>query len=472
MIRFLIFISFAGVAFHASGQGTQQPFFNVKTDSIQYANIQAYILEVRAKTAEGKLGDGAALLKKINSDSLYKAREEVLKKAEWRWVYKPRKSFTSFADLKSGKINPDSVIQLSISDLRSGKVPVEVLVCKNLEELELVNTRIDELQPELNALAKLSSIYLYNNVPSQKLILGKNDHVNYLRIAGRHPEKLPKSYKNFTSLDSLNINRSKATRIPNTRHNEHLTIINAVENNITLKGSKKSKTLTHLDLRGNKVEVVRNSIGRKYPNLKALSFNMNPVKKVKPGLGKLTDLEYLSFYGTGITEIPSPVYKLTNLQVIDLFNNKIEFISPEIKNLQQLKVLYLANNRLYSLPSEIGQLKNLEELYVYNNRMDTLPASMDNLEKLRVLWVNDNFFHTIPATTWRVKNMDYLDASQNYIKQVPNEISEASQLSVLILSGALINKERDNPDLFKKLRENGTRIIYYRSDMDDQEDEP
>lgn len=468
MIRIFFSLCFIVVSTLIFAQGTQQPFFKVKADSIQYAHIQAYMQELRAKWFELKPDDKEKFQQV--SDSLYNAEREVLKKAVGRWVYKPRKSFTSFADLKSGKVNPDSVTQLSIYDLRSTQVPAEVLSCKNLEELELVNTRIDILQAELNSLTKLTSVFLYNNVPSKRLVLEPNNYVNYLRIAGHNPEKLPKSYKNFTSLDSLNINRSMATRVPNIKHNEQLIIINAVQNKITLKGYKKSSTLQHLDLRINKVTKVPNSIGRKYPNLKALSFNMNPVKKVKPGLGKLSELEYLSFYANGITEIPAPVYKLTKLQVIDLFDNKIEFVSPEIKNLQSLKVLYLANNRLYSLPDEIGQLKNLEEVYIYNNRMDTLPASMDNLEKLRVLWVNDNFFHTIPATTWRVKNMDYLDASQNFITKVPDEIAGAP-LSILILSGALMNKERENPELFEKLRKQGTRIIYYRANTDVQEEE-
>lgn len=464
MNRILFVISFTAVF---SGVLAQDfPVFKDRKDSLQYAQVSSMInvlLETRNKSGE---------LNKSRFDSLVQIKSQLMRTAiEWRIQYKANKHFIGFADLKAERVNPDTITRLSISDLKSNKVPEEVLACKNLEELELVNTRIDILQEELNTLNKLTSVYLFNNVPSKRLVLGANTHVNYLRIAGYNPEKLPKTYKNFASLDSLNINRSKATRFPNIKNNKELKIINAVHNNITLKGYKKSKSLQHLDLRMNKVAKVPNSIGRKYPNLKALSFNANPVKKVKPGLGKLTDLEYLSFYGNMLPEIPAPVYKLTKLQVVDLFDNRIESVSPEIKNLQQLRVLYLANNRLYSLPNEIGELKNLEEVYVYNNRMDTLPASMDNLEKLRILWVNDNFFHTIPATTWRVKNMDYLDASQNFIKQVPDEIAKADKLTVLILSGTLMNKERDNPELFQKLRDQGTRIIYYRADTDVQEEE-
>jgi Leucine-rich repeat (LRR) protein len=459
MIRIILVVFFTTLLSAASAR-QQFPIFKEHRDSLKYAALMNQFQRRWDDTV------------KLNVDSLQREMDVLRKKVVgWGQFYKPKKNFVSYADLKSGKVDADTVKQLSISDIRSTRIPREVLTCKNLEELELVNTQIDELQEELNSLTNLSSIYLFNNVPSNRLVLGKNSHVNYIRIAGHHPDKLPKSYKNFSSLDSLNINRSMSVRIPNIKHNKQLVMVNAVGNNITLKGYKGNKTLTHLDLRMNKVAKVPNSISRKYPNLKALSFNLNLVKKVKPGLGRLKDLEYLSFYGNGITEIPAPVYKLTKLQIIDLFNNNIEFVSPEIKNLQSLKVLYLANNKLYSLPDEIGLLKNLEEVYVYNNRMDTLPASMDNLQKLRILWVNDNFFHTIPATTWRVKNMDYLDASQNFIKQVPNEITEAKQLTVLILSGTLMNKERDNPALFQKLREKGTRIIYYRSDSDVQENE-
>jgi Leucine-rich repeat (LRR) protein len=455
MFRVTILLIFVIANLSVFGQAGQKPVFKSKADSIQFAKIR----ELRHPEADLNT-------KRLFYDSLSKVELPLLQKVVWQFVYSSRKTFTTYADLKSGIVHPDSVKQLSISNLRAPQVPVEVLKCKNLEELELVNTQIDELQNELNSLSHLNSIYLYNNVPSKRLMLGKNTHVNYLRIAGHHPEKLPKSYKSFSSLDSLNLNRSMATRLPNLKHNPELTLVNAVSNNITLKRYKGSKTLERLDLRQNKITNVPNSIGRKYPQLKALSFNSNPVKKVKPGLGKLKHLEFISFYGNMLSEIPAPVYKLTKLQVIDLFDNRIEAVSTEIKNLRDLKILYLANNRLYRLPDEIGELKNLEEVYIYNNRMDTLPASMDKLDKLRVLWVNDNFFHTIPATTWRAGKIDYLDASQNFIKRIPDEIAEAP-LQTLILSGALMNKEKENAPLFERLRKQGTRIIYYTAQSDE-----
>lgn len=399
-------------------------------------------------------------------DSLNKAEFAIRQRLTWQFVYRPKSSFTSFADLKAGKVNPEDVKSLSISDIKSAQVPEEVLRCKNLEELELVNTSIDKIQASLNQLEKLTVIYVFNNIPSGKLVLEHNEHVSYLRMAGDHPQKLPTTYKNFTGLDSLNLTRSGISKFPNIKKNQQLTKLTLTENNITLKRFKGNSTLEYLNLRRNKVTVVPNKISRKFKSLTDLSFNMNPVKKVKPGLGKLTKLEYLSFYANGISEIPKPVYNLINLKTIDLFDNRIEFVSPEIKKLQNLEVLYLANNRLYSLPEEIGSLKNLRELYIYNNRMDTLPASMDNLEKLEVLWVNDNFFHAIPAATWRAKNMTYLDASQNFIKKVPDEIVNA-KLSTLILSGKLMQKEVENPDLFSKLRQQGTKIIYYTANSNE-----
>lgn len=461
MIRFLILIVVVVSFLQAGAQ--QFPVLKDPKDSVRFALISQQLWN--------RPTNGQPYLTKSKHDSLRTLLDELGKKAlGWSQYYKPNKTYVSFTDLKTGKVNADTITRLTISDLKSTNVPEEVLACKNLEELELVNTKIDVLQEELNSLVKLTSVYLFNNQPARRLRLEPNNHINYLRIAGHHPDKLPKSYKNFTSLDSLNINRSMAARIPNIKKNKELKIINAVSNNITFKGYRKSSSLEHLDLRLNNVTVVPNSIGRKYRSLKALSFNANPIKKVKPGIARLSHLEYLSFYGNMLTEIPPPVYKITTLQVIDLFDNRIEFLSPDIKNLQSLKVLYLANNRLYRLPDEIGLLKNLEEVYVYNNRMDTLPASMDKLEKLRILWVNDNFFHTVPATTWRVGKMEYLDASQNFIKKVPDEIAEAP-LSILVLSGTLMHKERENPELFEKLRKQGTRIIYYTANSEISEED-
>lgn len=471
MFKAPLFLIFVITVFCATGQGVQKPFFKTKADSTQFANIQKARNELRLAFSETKNDADASKLTR-QFDSLNTIEAGLMRKASWLYAYSPRKSFTSYADLKSGNVHPDSITHLSISDLRSDRVPKEVLACNNLEELELVNTRIDELQVELNSLKKLVTIYLYNNVPTKRLVLGSNTTVNYLRIAGHNPEKLPASYKNFAGLDSLNLNRSGSSKLPNIKSNRELTKLMLVENNITLKRFKKSSSLTHLDLRRNQVSVVPNRIYRKFRSLHAISFNTNPIKKVKPGFGKLSQLEYVSFYATGIKEIPQPVYNLKNLGTIDLFHNEIEFLSPEIKNLQNLQVLYLANNKLYRLPDEIGELKNLEEVYVYNNRMDTLPASMDKLTKLRILWVNDNFFHTIPATVWRAGKIDYLDASQNFISKVPDELAEA-RLQTLILSGTLMNKEKENAELFERLRKQGTRIIYYtaKSDVPLDEDE-
>lgn len=452
----LIFVITASVVF---GQAGQQPVFKSKADSIQLAKIREMRAAYFGQSRDMNISDRQSFF-----DSLNKAELPLLRKATWQYIYAPRKSFTSYSDLKSGIVSPDSIKQLSISDVRSVRVPAEVLKCKNLEELELVNTRIDELQDELNSLPKLTTIYLYNNVPAKRLILGTNNTVNYLRITGNNPEKLPVRYKNFSGLDSLNLNRSGSSRFPNIKRNHELTKLMLVENSITLKRFKKSPSLTYLDLRRNQVAVVPNRI-RKFKSLQSLSFNTNPVKKVKPGLGKLDQLVYLSFYGDRLKEIPKPVYKLSELQTIDLFHNEIEFLSPEIKNLQKLEVLYLANNRLYRLPDAIGELKNLEEVYVYNNRLDTLPASMEKLERLRILWVNDNFFHTVPATVWRTGKLDYVDVSQNFIKRVPDEIADAPP-QTLILSGTLMNKERENSALFERLRKQGTRIIYYSAKTD------
>jgi Leucine-rich repeat (LRR) protein len=450
MIRSLLFIVFACVVQIANAQ--TKPVFKSKSDSIEYATLQqkmALASSTRSLTAE---------------DSLVKAYNVLRQRITWQIVYRPNNEFTRYTDLLSGTVHPDSVLKLSIADVKAAEIPEAVFACKNLQALELVNTRIDKIQTELSQLTKLKELYLFNNIPASTLLLENNPNISYVRIAGYNPEKMPKSYAGLSGLDSLNLNRSMISKLPSIKKNKELLMLTAVENNIrSVKRVKKSSSLEKLDLRLNKVTVVPNSLSRKFKSLKQLSFNTNPIKKVKPGLAKFKQLEYLSFYGNKLPEIPKPVYKLATLKVIDLFDNRIEAISPDIKNMQGLEVLYLANNRLYSLPEEIGTLKNLRELYIYNNRMDTLPASMDNLENLKVLWINDNYFHSIPAATWRAKSIHDIDASQNYIKHIPHELA-AAKLSVLILSGSLFAKEKDSPEVFEKLRQQGTKIIYYNTD--------
>ena len=410
------------------------PLFVNKRDSVEYSLVWAAIMEI---TSSPQRVDGYRD-SKVKLDSLFRLqarfRDRII---GYRIVYKADKKFTSYEDLRVGTIKPELVTRLSFADNRLKSLPKEVFLCKNLTELELVNTSIKKLPPKLNSLEKLQSIYVYNNSISGKLRLGKNTKVKALVIRGVKSDNLPRTYKKFKMLDTLDLSRNiDLNTFPNIYKNKELNKLNLLENNITLVDLKNisNNSLEELNLMKNKIKVVPDAIGS-FAALKKLAFNYNEISEVKPGIGNLKKLESLSFYQNKLTVVPSGIFEITSLRVIDLYYNQINTVGPEISKLKNLRVLFLANNKLTSLPENLGDLANLRELYLHNNRISYLPESLQQLKHLRVLRINTNQFTLFPSSVLVLRELENLDVSQNFLHQFPSELAEFIKLQILALNG-------------------------------------
>jgi hypothetical protein len=62
-----------------------------------------------------------------------------------------------------------SVTRLSLSHWNSEKLPDEIFQCKNLEKLEIINSKVGVVQRDINGLLKLKVIEFYNNKPKHRL---------------------------------------------------------------------------------------------------------------------------------------------------------------------------------------------------------------------------------------------------------------------------------------------------------------
>jgi Leucine-rich repeat (LRR) protein len=433
------------------------PVFNNRTDSIEYANLQVAIQDTfkRERTAESAQ----------ELDSLFKLqfalREKII---GYKTIYTPDKTFTSYEDLFSGKVNPVTVTKLSLSGGYT-KIPKNIISCTNLEELELVNTNVKKLPKSLARLPKVKSIYVYNNETKRPLKLGKNDVTKELLLRGMEADALPKSYKKFSSLEELDLSRNIGlTSFPDVYQNKKLKKLNLLENNLTLTDLKPipHTSLIELNLQKNKIQKIPDAIGD-FTALKKLSLNYNEITEVNENIGALTELEEMSFYHNKLKSIPSGIYDLLSLKTIDLYYNEIERVDPEISRLKNLEILYLSNNQLVSIPDDISELTNLRELYLSNNRLFMLPASLGALKKLTILRVNDNKLSDFPDFIFDLPVIENIDISANNISVIPSKVTELPKLSLFVLVDNPVNKDEVNiSKIIEDLTAKGT-IVHQNS---------
>src|SRR5687768_17203114 len=122
------------------------PVFKSKSDSSTYYS-----------TLELMRNHNPLSTKRVRMDSLWEIQQSIMKNGilGWQYVYKADETFVPIKTLINKEIEPTSVKKLSIENFAGKKIPPEVFACKNLEELELVNTNIRKIPKKLNGLSKL-----------------------------------------------------------------------------------------------------------------------------------------------------------------------------------------------------------------------------------------------------------------------------------------------------------------------------
>ncbi len=410
---------------HVSASNFDQPIFKNKSDSIQFEKTQKAIREM----VDGKRYDPKV------ADSIFAISTEIRNRIiGYRKVYSGNPNFFPFDSL-TFKSDRSAIKQLSLSKVRSKKLPIEIFTCKNLEELELVNTSIGKIQKKLTSLPQLKTIFIYNNNPKRSLKLKKNQCIETLIIRGDKPNKLPTNYSKLSRLTKLDLAQNALTKFPQgISKNKKLKELILISNGITLANDVilPNPYLEKLDLGKNQIKKVPASIGG-FKALKQLKFNNNTITEVDEAISKLQSLQQLSFYSNQLATIPKGVYQLPELKEIDLYYNQIERLESLSTNWKKLEVLYLAFNKVFSLPDNLGQLKTLQELYVHNNRLSSIPESISEIEGLKIFRANNNLLINWPESISKIQLLENLDLSNNSISTLPIEHFQFAHLKILAL---------------------------------------
>ncbi len=173
---------------------------------------------------------------------------------------------------------------------------------KNLNSLEIKNTKIPECIYDLKKLKKLNIIGVYFH---------GLDRISSIKTIN------PK-IKNLSNLIKLKISVTNITEIPS-------------------------------------------EIGE-LANLKILELNENKLSTIPKEIGNLKNLTELNLRKNQFSSLPKEILNLKNLTKLHLGGNKLRSLPIEIGSLKKLTELDLyGNDKLSSLPKEIFNLKNLDD---------------------------------------------------------------------------------------------------------------
>ncbi|KAK0553649.1 cysteinyl-tRNA synthetase [Tilletia horrida] len=299
----------------------------------------------------------------------------------------------------------------------------------------------------------LRFVYRLDSVPTfDSESFGNDEHTfQHLHLQGRNLEMVPIFlYRHADWIVSLDLSGNPMSDVP-------LDFIQACTNlrsirlsNLALKrvpqSLRQSETLTYIDVSNNRI-----------PDLSHIALD--------------EAVELLSFkvQNNRLTELPSYFARIETLRYLNISNNRFETFPPVLCEMPFLVDLDVSFNAISSLPQEIGRMVKMQRLALVGNALESLPDSMAELASLESIDVRRNMLLDV-SVLFRLPNLQSLQMSHNNLKNVDAEFASslrildfgqnqltkvkivvpaASELTVLNLTSADIDKFDDS--LFSQL---------------------
>ncbi|CAL5402983.1 unnamed protein product [Camellia sinensis] len=251
-------------------------------------------------------------------------------------------------------------------------------------------------------------------VELQKLILAHNDIeslredlrnlplLSVLNVSHNKLSHLPAAIGELHMLKSLDVSFNLLLNIPE-EVGSATSLVNFASNNCITSLPEELVNclkLSKLDVEGNKLTVLSESIFASCIMLTELNASKNLLSGMPQSIGSLSRLIRLDLHQNRISSIPSSIMGCSSLVEFYMGNNLLSSLPAEIGALPclgtfdlhsnqlkeypveacklRLSVLDLSNNSLSGLPSEIGMMTTLRKLLLMGNPMRSLRSTLVN----------------------------------------------------------------------------------------------
>jgi Leucine-rich repeat (LRR) protein len=263
------------------------------------------------------------------------------------------------------------------------------------------NSRLLHLYMSENKISSIHSDTFIHNTKLEILCL-KVNNIN---------EVLPSTFRNNSKLEHLDLstNLLKEIHSDTFQHNVNLKFLSLGNNILDIINTSSLLGInpTYLDLSGNRIKSVDNSVFRKHGMLETLNLSGNMLQSLGSSVFKdCTNLRYLSLSENSLSEINKALFfGLEYLKYLDLSNNKIEKLNPRVfdsysssakrqrHQVSRLSYINLAQNNIQTFNFDLyfpissnsvssNPTFQLDYLNVSSNRLTTLDvASMQWLNR-------------------------------------------------------------------------------------------
>ncbi|KAL7164052.1 hypothetical protein ACSBR2_040041 [Camellia fascicularis] len=302
--------------------------------------------------------------------------------------------------------------------------PLNIWMLKSLEYLDLSGcSKLGELagfkeSPFKSRYTFLSSQALQTkNLDSIGLSL-QGSSLKKLKMANCNLSHLPREIGSLSSLTHLDLKGNNLGTLPDSICNLiFLQNLDVAGCNISHLPSEMRRliSLTHLDLKGNNLGTLPGSICN------------------------LTCLERLFMESCNVSHLPCEIGRLVSLTHLDLNGNNLGTLPDSICNLTCLQYLYMSGCNISQLPCEIGRMISLTHLNLKGNNLSTLPNSIYNLPCLqRLNLANCNVSH-LPCEIGRLISLKHLDLKGNNLRTLPDSICNLRCLQKLKLANCNVS---------------------------------
>lgn len=159
-------------------------------------------------------------------------------------------------------------------------------------------------------------------------------------------------------------------------------------------------------------------------------------KRIKSieGVEYLTSIYDLNVEGNEIQVLPDSLgTDMPSLQGLYAADNNIQKIPDSLAQSPYLYHMNLDNNQIEVLPDSLGNVDRWKELSLKNNRIQTIPDSLWNAE-VNSLSLDGNLIKEVGDGPGNEEALYYLTLSHNQISEIPENISDNVQLQTLDLS--------------------------------------
>ncbi|XP_076904151.1 receptor-like protein kinase 7 [Bidens hawaiensis] len=390
-------------------------------------------------------------------------------------LYLGNNSFSGKFPWKSlNKLTNLTYLRLAYNPFNKTQFPLEILMLRKLQVLDLANCSIQGAIPdEIGKLKSLQDLELSCNYLVGEIPMGitKLENLLFLDLySNRLTGILPIGFGNLVLLRELDVsNNSLEGDISELRRMSHMEFLLLYENKfsgVVPVEFGEFRFLQEFSIYRNKftgelpkkigsfsdflyTDASENFLTGSFPpymckNGKLFGILMlqnNFTGELPETYANCSSLTRLRVSNNSLSgRIPDGIWSLPRLEMIDLAMNQFEGeVTPNIGEADSLAQLYLYNNRFSGeLPEEISKVSSLVEIeLMYNQFSGRIPTRIGDLKNLNSLHLEGNLFSgSIPESLGSCVSLNDINLAENSLSgNIPASLGSLTDLNSLNMSG-------------------------------------